>query len=331
MTAITASRPDPESAASSQPIVAVITNAGSTQNKGGENWIDRHLADAPGVVHLPTSDPSQIPAALRHAAAAKADVIVVNGGDGTADLVFGSLLNDKPFATPPALALLSSGKTNMTAAAWSFGGDKAAALAWIMRARNDGTLLNHVTQRPILTVDRGDGSAPLRGAFLGAADVVDGILFCRKHIYPLNLPNAISHGISISILFWRSLFRGSQATPMITMWDNTEGENGRFFFVSATTLDKLVLDLAPYPQDGQGPLRYLSLKSGARSVLAAIPKVISKILTSGTGHMVRSAARVTLAFDGAYTLDGELYHATRAAPLTVSAHDSLPFIRMPGP
>jgi hypothetical protein len=37
---------------------------------------------------------------------------------------------------------------------------------------------------------------------------------------------------------------------------------------------------------------------------------------------------LTLAFDGAYTLDGELYEACAARPLTLSADERLPLIRL---
>jgi hypothetical protein len=329
MTVTTTILPQRSLASETMPVLAVITNAESTQNKSGHNWIDERIANEPGVIHLRTKGPTEIIAALKKAADAQAKVVVVNGGDGTADLVFGGLLNNGPFEDLPAVALLSAGKTNMTADAWGFGKNKIAVIERIMQARREGTLLRHIVQRPILTVDRADGQAPLRGAFLGAADVVDGILFCRKHIYPLNLPNAISHAISIGIIFWRSLFAGSKATPVTARWENGEGESGRFFFMSATTLNKLVLNLVPTPADGHGPLNYLSLQSGPAAVLSAIPKLITKKLTSGTGHSVRSAETVKLTFDGAYTLDGELYQATRTAPLTISASDVLPFIDMP--
>ncbi len=310
-------------------VIAIITNLGSTQNRAQKTCIDSHVADEPDVPQIYTSGPGDIHAALSQAAAIKSDVIVVNGGDGTADLVFGALLNHKLFAIIPAVALLSAGKTNMTAAAWSFGGDKVAAIKRILAARRDGTLLDHVTHRPILAVAAGNDRPPLRGAFMGAADVVDGILFCRKHIYPMKLPNALSHSLAIGLLLWRGLFAGATAKPMEMRWNEGAGENGAFFFVSATTLDELVVGLSPQPDNGDGPLHYLSLRAGPGALFAAMPKLITKKLTQGLGRVVRRTNTVTLSFDGAYTLDGELFEATRAHPLTVSANDTLPFIQIP--
>lgn len=324
--------PMPASSPPQRPVLAVITNGGSTQNKQHADWIDALVANEPGVSQIHTSGPTDIDAALAQAAARGADVIIVNGGDGTADLVFGGLLNQKPFATQPAVALLSAGKTNMTAAAWSFGGDKVAAMHRILAARRAGTLMTNITHRPILTIDTGHGQPPLRGAFLGAADVVSGIQFCREHIYPMNLPNPISHTLAIGMLLWRGLFARADTTSLDARWDEgASGESGPFFFVSATTLDTLIVGLSPQPDAGQGPLHYLSLRSGPAALLAAMPKLMTKKVDGGTGRVVRRARSVTMAFDGAYTLDGELFEAVRTRPLTISAAETLPLIRINGP
>ena len=291
--------PDPQ-----KPLViAVITNVGSTQNQ--TNWIEPYVAGEPGLVQITTSGPADIDVAVGKAAAVKADVIIVNGGDGTADLVFSALLNRKTFTTPPAVALLAAGKTNMTAAAWSFDGDKVAAIKRILAARRKGSLLRHITHRPILTIETGNDRPALRGAFLGAADVVNGILF------------------------WRGFFSGARAEPMEARWDDgATGESGKFFFISATTLDKLIIGLSPQPDEGAGALHYLSLRAGAGVLLKAMPKLVTKNLKSGSGRMVRRTQRMTLTFDGAYTLDGELYKASRSQPLTISANETLPFIQI---
>jgi hypothetical protein len=308
--------------------LAVISNGGSTQNKTDAGWIEPLLAGEPEVHHLLVTAHDQVAGAVREAARLGAAAIVVNGGDGTADLVFGALLNDRPFAAPPPLALLAAGKTNMTAHAWCGAAPKDVALRRVLAARRQGGLFARTIARPILALDRGDGAAPLRGAFFGAADVVDGILFCRKHIYPLNLPNAISHAVAIGILLWRCLFTPSDASEVTARWrPQDQRESGRLFFAGATTLDELLLGLKIEPTECDAPLRYVSLRPGGRAILAALPRLISKSVTAGTGRTVRAVRSLTLAFDGAYTLDGELYEARADRPLTLSAEDSLSFIR----
>lgn len=305
------------------PVLAVISNAGSTQNKAEGDWIASSLANESNVHVFGATGPAEIGQALAKAAAVKADIVVVNGGDGTADMVFAALLNEKPFQTPPLLALLPAGKTNMTAAAWCGAPDKRSALRNILAARRTGAL--KTTAQPILTVDIDGGTPPLRGAFFGAADVVDGILFCRRHIYPLKFPNAISHALAVSVLLWRSLLARADAAHIEAQIDDAH-ESGPFFFLGAMTLSKLILGLSPQPTTGSGGLYYMSLRSGVRAIWSAIPRLITKSVPSGYKRTVRRAAKLTLAFDGAYTLDGELFEAKKTHPITITASESLSFI-----
>ncbi|MBL8630418.1 MAG: hypothetical protein JNM81_12350 [Rhodospirillaceae bacterium] len=313
------------------PVLVFITNGSSTQNKAARDWYAAVLANEPHAHVLHAHGPVEMSAAVKQAAALKAEIIAINGGDGTVDMVFSALLNDKPFQQPPLIALLPAGKTNMTAAAWCGAPDKHAALRNLLAARRARTL--SATPHPILTLDQGSGAAPLRGAFLGAADVVDGILFCRKHIYPLKLPNTISHSMAVLVLLWRSLFTRSDAAVIDATWgeDRKHGaENGKFFFLGVMTLNKLILDLEPQPASGTGGLFYLSLKSGLGAILSAIPRLVTKRVRPGTKRNVRRAEKITLAFDGAYTLDGELYDAKKATPLVITADETLRFIDLRG-
>jgi hypothetical protein len=325
-----ASTPSPYSdvAPTGPQVLAVLSNAGSTQNLADGAWLEATLAGEPNVLSLAVTGPDDIGAAISRAIDANAQVIVVNGGDGTADLVMGALLTMPVHLPKPALALLAAGKTNMTAAAWSFGGDKVEALQRIVAARRKGTLLNHVRERHVLKIERGGDNPPLYGAFFGAADVVDGILFCRKHIYPMKLPNALSHPLAIGLLLWRAMVSGSSAEPVRVRWDDGQSEDGRFFLVSATTLDTLITGLTPIAETGTGPLTYLSLRPGVQPLLSVMPKLFTKDIGTGAGRIVRRAKSVTMTFDGAFTLDGEMFETTRNTPITLSADDRLRFIRM---
>ncbi|MSO96717.1 MAG: hypothetical protein EXR11_00650 [Rhodospirillaceae bacterium] len=329
MTALSAPSPTQNTAPLQR--LAVISNGASTHNVREQGWIEPYLV-GPGIHHFHGHGPEGIRKAVAQAAAINAEVIVVNGGDGTTDVVFSALLNDGPFATLPALALLPAGKTNMTAAAWSLNGDKRDAIARLLAAWRGGSIAQHIHRRPILTVERSTGEAPLRGAFLGAADVVNGILFCRKHIYPLKLPNVISHSLAVGVLLWRGLFTKTDTLPLRADMDGVENsESGRFFVVSASTLDELILGFTPQPSIGSGPMNYMSLRSGVGTLLRSLPYAFTKKVPAGNGRTVRKSGKITLHFDGAYTLDGELYESTRDKPLTISATQTLPIIRLVQP
>ncbi|MEQ9447641.1 MAG: diacylglycerol kinase family protein, partial [Rhodospirillaceae bacterium] len=160
-------------------------------------WLEPFLAGETNTAHFVLVDVEEIPGVLAQCAQMGAETIVVNGGDGTADVVFGGLLNLNLFSRLPAVALLPAGKTNMTTAGWSLTGEVEEALRAVLDARRRDALKQFIMERPVLGLDRGDGQPPLYGAFFGAAEVVDGIRFCRRHVYPLRLPNALSHSAAI--------------------------------------------------------------------------------------------------------------------------------------
>ncbi|MGE3474298.1 MAG: acylglycerol kinase family protein [Rhodospirillaceae bacterium] len=310
--------------------LAVITNRLSTHNRRAEKWIDPLLAGEPGVMHIAVEDIAQIGGAVRQCASAGANAIVVNGGDGTAGLIFGALLNASPYREAPAVALLPGGKTNMTAAAWSLSGDPAAALKAVLAHHRAGTLGAHATPRAVMSVR--DGDAPRRyGAFFGAADIVEGILFCRKHIYPLKMPNAASHSAAISVLLWRSLAAGGEAKPIVLRQNENELPGGKFFVFAATTLDQLILGLRPEPPagSGDGPLMYVSVDHKPMAILRALPDMVRRKLRPGKGRNVGRANDLCLTFTGAYTIDGEMYEASADRDLILDSRDTLRFIQLP--
>jgi len=258
-----------------------------------------------------------------------AETIVVNGGDGTASLVFSALLA-QPMDPMPALALLPTGKTNMTATRWGLGANREEGLARLFDLRRRGRLSDNVESRTVLGVHRGDGQAPVYGAFFGAADVVEGILFCRHHLYPLPLPSSFSHAATLAILTWRCLMQSGQGSDVtVKEWD-TPVESGRFFMIAATALDEMLLGIRPSSADGPElatSFHYMSLRPGTGAALRAMPRFLHRRLATTHGLTVRRAQRLSLTFTGPYTLDGEMFTADEGQALVLDATQSLRFVR----
>ena len=310
-------------------LIAVITNNGSTRNLRGDNWIDPILAGEPDLLHFRIDHIDAVADTVRQCAAAGAETIVVNGGDGTAGLIFAALLNGTAYQTLPAVALLPAGKTNMTTAGWSLTGTPEAALTALLRARRAGQLARYVVTRPVLTLRQSDSTPPLYGAFFGAADVVEGIRFCRRYIYPLKMPNVLSHVTAIAVLLWRSL-RGLGNHDTVAIYENDRAfEHGQFFVVAVTALDELLLGITLAPKTSAGSLYYASVRSGVMAVLRLLPNILQRRIMTGAGRTVQRMERLTLTFTGSYTLDGELYEARAEQPLVLDGSSSLRFIRVP--
>lgn len=312
--------------------LAVISNTASTRYLKGGAGLDPLLAGRGDVHHYRIDDVAALPDVMHDCAARKVSAIAVDGGDGTVDLTFAALLDGGYFTTPPALALLPSGKTNMTAAAWSWKGPAQEGLARLLEVHAAGQIAARVHDRAILTVERA-GQVPLRGAFFGAADVVAGIHYCRRHIYPVGLPNALSHPAAMAVLMARALKARRDAPEIRLGVDGAAPEAVReCFCLLATSLDPLLLGLSTDPPPD--PLSVMTMRAGPAPVLGAVRDVLFRRAVASSrrsgGRLVRAGSTIALAFDGPFTLDGEMFDARADAPLTLHGRDHLPVIDLRG-
>jgi hypothetical protein len=309
--------------------LAVITNRASTLNARQATWIDSWLSGQPDTHHFVVGGAADLPAVIARCRELGVATLVVNGGDGTASLVFSALLEHgtEPL---PAVALLPAGDTNMTATRWGVGATKEEGLARLLELRRSGTLENQVETRTLLGVDPGGGKSAVYGAFFGAADVVEGILFCRRNLYPLPLPRGISHAAALGVLTWRCLMQSGHGSDVAVHHRAKLLESGRFFMIVATALDEMLLGMRPTPADGPeiaASFHYMSLRPGTGAALRAVPRFLRRRIVPARGLTVRRVERLTLSFDGPYTVDGEMYTATADRPLVLHAARSLRFVR----
>src|SRR4030095_11440985 len=108
--------------------------------------------------------------------------------------------------TAPPVAVLPSGKTNLIALDLGAQGDPVEALDRLLAiARAD--LSPYLVAREMISLSGGEtGIAPVIGMFLGGAGLADIMLYCRERVYPLGLPNNISHFITAVAVVLRQGF-----------------------------------------------------------------------------------------------------------------------------
>ncbi len=308
--------------------LAVITNRGSTWNARQGAWIEPWLDGQPDIHHFPITGADDLPAVVARCTELGVETVTVNGGDGTSSLVFSAFLTTGT-APPPAMALLPAGKTNMTATRWGMGASKEEGLARLFDLRRRGLLARSTETRTLLGVDNGEG-ATRYGAFFGAADVVEGILFCRRHLYPLPVPHGVSHAAALAVLTWRCLVQSVHGSEVTVRDREALMESGRFFMIAATALDEMLLGIRPIPEDGPeltSSFHYMSLRSGTGAALRAMPRFLSRRIAPGRGITVRRAQKLSLDLVGPYTLDGEMHMADGRHPVVLDATKTLRFVR----
>ena len=164
--------------------IGVISNAHSKRNKMSMREIHALLADHPQVLHRSFQHILELPSCLAEMAAAEVTHLAISGGDGTVLAVVSALLNDSPFKTQPCLSLLSAGMTNVIAHEVGQPGLPATGLKrLVLRAEAGET--GEILERPVLSVDFGDGRVIERGFLIGGIGFYQGTQLVRRDIHTL--------------------------------------------------------------------------------------------------------------------------------------------------
>lgn len=111
------------------------------------------LARAPEVVHIVTESRAQLPDALARFAEQDVQVLAVNGGDGSLQHVLTEILRRPTFDRLPAIAPLSGGRTNMSAADIGSAATPATGLTALLRAWRSNALAERMVARSVLRLD----------------------------------------------------------------------------------------------------------------------------------------------------------------------------------
>src|SRR5262245_6396081 len=321
----------------SRPRIALISNPKSTGNLAQLPRIRAFCAEHPDIFHYEVERASQIGEAMRTVARIDPAVLAINGGDGTVQAVLTELHNAGHFgATPPPVAVLPSGKTNLIALDLGAQGDPVEALEKLIDiARAD--LSPHLVARELISLSGGEtGITPVIGMFLGGAGLADIMLYCRERVYPLGLPNGISHFITAIAVVLRQVFRlrASFLPPepaMLSVQVRREGTiTGRFAFLFVTTLEKLLL-ASEVSSAGKGPLKFVAVEQKPVSMLRAFfASLVGRLgRTKLDGVHVEEADEIAIEGEASQViLDGETFRAGLGKPILLKPAQPLSFVRI---
>lgn len=323
-------------ARSNRPRIALLSNPKSTGNLAQLSRIRAYCADHPDIFHYEVERVGQIADALRTIARVRPKMLVINGGDGTVQAALTEIHNGRHFGDqPPPMAVLPSGKTNLIALDLGVHGDPIAALERLV-ALAQGDLAGHLVARELIALRRDGSERPVIGMFLGGAGLADTMLYCRNKIYPLGLPNGLSHALTAVALLFRMLsgLRASFLPPKASSLQVSTGQSGsltgRFTFLVVTTLDKLLLS-GEIRGSGKGALKLLAIEERPASVIRAL-------LASLAGKLGRQPMRgvhlhetdeISIEGDSSdVILDGEMFRAEAGKPIRLRPAHPLSFVRL---
>jgi hypothetical protein len=320
----------------SRPRVALLSNPKSTGNLAQLSRIRSYCADHPDIFHYEVEHVAQIGDALKSIARVRPKMLVINGGDGTVQATLTEVHNGNHFGeTPPPMAVIPSGKTNLIALDLGVHGDPIAALERLVELAQ-GDLDGHLVARELIALRKDGSERPVIGMFLGGAGLADTMLYCRNKIYPLGLPNAISHGLTAFALLFRLLsgiragFLPPKASPLRVSTGSAESMSGRFTLLIVTTLEKLLLSSELEPE-GRGPLKFVAIEERPSSVLRALIVALTGKYKGRKmrGVHIEEVNEITIEGERSNViLDGETFSADRDSPIRLKPAQPLSFVRL---
>ena len=321
-----------------RPRIALLSNPRSTGNLAQLPRIREYCSDHPDVFHYEVEHASQIGEAMKIIARVRPKVLAINGGDGTVQAALTELHNGGHFGDqPPPVAVLPSGKTNLIALDLGARGDPIETLERLIAlARSD--LAPYTVARELIALRRGEGEGePVIGMFLGGAGLADTMIYCRDKIYPLGLPNGLSHVITAIALLARLFFRIKASflppdpQPLnVSLRETGSSINGRFSVLVVTTLEKLLLS-SDLGARSEGSLKMLAIEERPMSLIGGFAASLSGKLgrTQVRGVHFEEAREITIEGDSSSViLDGETFRAEPGRPINLKPAQPLSFVKL---
>jgi hypothetical protein len=306
--------------------VAVLTNAHSSFNRRHPNHVRKRL-DGGRVRHLACEDLEQMRAWLPELDASECDVLGINGGDGTVHLTLTAMFDLG--ITPPVLALLPGGTTNMTAHDVN---GRRIGLQPALNALLDAVAAGRPAKpKPVVQVTN-DDEVQLGFAF-GMGAIIRGIQYCHEQVYSAGIGDEWASGVALARAAWGIVRRDPVFADGVPLSLEIDGEHNTslasIFLVS--TLSRLLMGIHPFWGTGSGALSTTLVEEDAANFLRALPALLrgrpNAYLTEAAGYTSLRADTVGVAGRGQYTIDGEIYDT---AGLTVTANHDFQFLRLGG-
>lgn len=320
-----------------RPRIALLSNPKSTGNLAQLPRIREYCADHPDIFHYEVEHASQIGEAMKIIARVRPKVLAINGGDGTVQAALTELYNGGHFGDQaPPVAVLPGGKTNLIALDLGAKRDPIETLERLIElAQSD--LAPYIVARELIALRRGEsGDKPVIGMFLGGAGLADTMLYCRDKIYPLGLPNGVSHALTLIAFIVRLVLKAKASflppppEPTDLVFRERARLSGRFSVLVVTTLEKMVFS-SDVGGVGHGPLKLVAIEERASYVLRGF---FAGLAGGYRGKKLRGVHfeevdEVTIESGNSHViLDGETFHAERGRPIYLTPAQPLSFVKL---
>jgi len=311
----------------------MISNPHSGHNRDQFQRIQALLSEHPQIHHIPTHSTQDIEPALREMAAQQIKFLAINGGDGTASAVLGTLVESPIFAKLPQIILLPGGTANMNAGDIGVGGSLEKAMKRFCRwSKDPQSGPNQLAKRSLMSVSI-DDQASRYGMFLGAGAVIHGTEYAHKEIHSRGLRDDFSLALGTIRTVWgvvRNDPRFNRHIAIGLRLDEKQSESFDTLILAISTLHRLSFGMRPFWNQEPGAIRLTLFEQGcyrfARTFFSIVRGRPNRHATQANGYRSANADGMTLQLNGKVNLDGEILDVQRE--VRISSTKALEFIQL---
>lgn len=325
------------------PTVLVMSNAGAARARRSIAALRDAVPETAGAAHHVTEHPDQVLALVGHERWQPHDLLVINGGDGSVQLALSALLGYCPPHRLPRVACLPGGTTNMTAFDLNAHRRFKDCLVTLRQAVQPGERVPPAPRGVVRVRPRGSSPIAARcGLFFGIGTIVQGIEYFHQRLRGRAGRGQLGPGAAMARTLWgiarhqppftHPLTVAIEAPGLLAAGDGAGCADAREVsarLLFATTLNRLFLGMRPFWGTGPGGLRATLVERQAPRFTTRLPRLLSgrpdALMAAGNGYHSACIDALNLRFDGAYTLDGELFD-NAGDTIEVSATEPVRFL-----
>lgn len=293
-------------------LVGVVRNPRSRHNQSGAH----EACFRPDVLHAAPETRAALRDVLAAYAAARIELLVIDGGDGTIRDVLTCAGDFWPAGQWPRIAILPSGKTN--ALAVDLGVPAGWTLDDALAAAGNGRI---VKRSPLEISARGGAGPAVRGFLLGAAGFVDATALAQ-HTHKAGAFNGLAVALALGGAIGSTLFggpenrwrRGSRVALRYT--DGVTAMHGASihsdaprYMMLASTLERLPAGLKPFGRPRAG-LKTLVVDAPPKRLAGSVPALLAgseKPWLETRGYHRVDATALEVDLEAGFILDGEIF------------------------
>ena len=316
--------------------IGLLSNLRAGRSDAMTTRLLRYLRDFPEVATVETSAAAAVPEALAALAERDIDLLVVNGGDGTLVRTLTEVLGNRPFGDRvPLIAPLRGGRTNMSARDLGANSNPLKGLAEVLQSTREDRIEERISRRRVLRVDYRPFGDPVYGMFFGAGMIHRAIGLVHQRFPAQSGQGVLGSTLLTGALIGRTILgdREGVLTPdkIDLLLDGKPAQAAEFTLLIASTLNRLFSGMQPFWGHGPGDLRITGISPHATGLASAAVGILrgrpQPWVRPENGYTSENVQVAELRMSCGFTVDGELHDPGPDAIVSVTARDSVRFVR----